>query len=372
MHCKFLEKMVLFKICIIFSLTIFSLFFTFYTAFKNKENGKGKWLALSFGAIAAVNFVEASFYFPNFKTLISNYVGVVFYAKETLEFLILPTFYLYLSFYYKKSTSWQKHLAPYIIMLIGAITYYIFRGSAEALIKAECHRDLWANAGNLSFNLGLTAQVSVYGLLSYNLINALESEGFPFRKWHFILLFTLLGIRLITITDNLISVFFAYQDFQIFLYILAKMGILCGLFSLIFWELKYGFATNTIDQVKQKYQSSGLSNSQVIAVKNEIEKYFEGKPFLEADFNLDKMATDIGISKTYLSQVINQEYGLNFRELINKLRVETSLIYLSNNPEMNINEIYYEVGFNSKSVFNSAFKKQMDCTPTEYRLMRKN
>jgi AraC-like DNA-binding protein len=240
-------------------------------------------------------------------------------------------------------------------------------GSSESIIKAVCHRDLWTNAENLGLNLGLTAQLSVYGLLAYNLINSVNSQGFPFKTWHFILLFTFIGIRLITITDNLLSIFFTYQHFQIFLYILAKIGTLAGLFSLFFWELKYGFAINTIEVVKQKYQKSGLSNEQVDIIKQEIQEFFKYKPYLDADFNLDIVSKEIGFSKTYISQVINQEFGVNFNSFINNLRIEESLYLLVNKLDMNINEVFYEVGFNSKSVFNTAFKKQVGCTPSEYR-----
>jgi AraC-like DNA-binding protein len=338
-----------------------------YIFLKNNENSKGKWLAISFLALAMVNFVEASFYFRDFKILISKYFGVVFYVKESLEFFVLPTFLLYLSFYYQKSINWIKHLSPYIFIICLSIFYYLFWGSSQAIVKAVCHRDLWNDSVNLGLNLGLTSQLSVYGLLAYNLINSDSSQGFPFRKWHNILLFTFIGIRLITITDNLLSIFFTYQYFQIFLYILAKIGTLAGLFSLFFWELKYGFATSTIDVVKQKYQNSGLSVTQINIIKHEIQEYLRTKPYLDADFNLDTMAKETAVSKTYLSQVINQEFSTNFNTFINHLRLEASLDYLVNKPEMNINEVFYKVGFNSKSVFNSAFKKQIGCTPSEYR-----
>jgi AraC-like DNA-binding protein len=359
--------MTLLKICIIFSLAIFSAFFTVYIFFKNNENGKGKWLALSFLALALVNFVEASFYFRDFKTYIANYLGLMFYIKDSLEFFVLPTFLLYLSFYYQISVNWQKHLGPYLFILGLSIFYFINVGSSEAIITAVCHRDLWSDKENLMLNLGLTAQLSVYGLLAFNIINEENSHGFPFKKWHNILLFTFMGIRLITITDNLISIFFSYQYFQIFLYTIAKIGTLTGLFSLFFWELKYGFATNTVEVVKQKYQYSGLSPEQVNVIKQKIQEFLKDKPYLDADFNLDIMAKEMGYSKTYLSQVINQEFGINFNAFINKLRIEESLYLLVNKLDMNINEVFYEVGFNSKSVFNSTFKKLVGCTPSEYR-----
>ena len=70
----------------------------------------------------------------------------------------------------------------------------------------------------------------------------------------------------------------------------------------------------------------------------------------------------------YLSQVINAHTGLNFYDFISQYRIEEAKKILSE-PFTNktVLEVLYEVGFNSKSSFNTAFKKFTGVTPTHYK-----
>ena len=69
----------------------------------------------------------------------------------------------------------------------------------------------------------------------------------------------------------------------------------------------------------------------------------------------------------YVSQVINQDLGSNFYELVNQRRIERAMQLLMEPPNRTILEIALSVGYNSKSTFNTAFRRQTGVTPTEYR-----
>ena len=73
---------------------------------------------------------------------------------------------------------------------------------------------------------------------------------------------------------------------------------------------------------------------------------------------------------TYLvSQAINEGLKRNFYDLINGYRVEEAkqLLVDSKNMNFTILSIGFEAGFNSKTTFNTVFKKFTGSTPTEYR-----
>jgi AraC-like DNA-binding protein len=75
------------------------------------------------------------------------------------------------------------------------------------------------------------------------------------------------------------------------------------------------------------------------------------------------------LSPTYLSQVINREFQLNFRDFLNSVRV-TSARKLLEDPgrrETPVVQIGFDVGFNSASVFYAAFRKFTGTTPLNYR-----
>jgi AraC-like DNA-binding protein len=81
------------------------------------------------------------------------------------------------------------------------------------------------------------------------------------------------------------------------------------------------------------------------------------------------MAAAAAIPAKHLSQVINEQYELNFNDFINRYRVDEAKGKLLDPAakEFKLLRIAFEVGFNSKSVFNRAFKKNTGLSPSEFR-----
>lgn len=91
------------------------------------------------------------------------------------------------------------------------------------------------------------------------------------------------------------------------------------------------------------------------------------QPYLDDQLTLQKLASGIGLPEKQLSQLINQQLGKHFFDYVNQFRIQESLKLLSENPELTVLEILYQVGFNSKSSFYTAFKKETGQTPISYR-----
>ena len=92
------------------------------------------------------------------------------------------------------------------------------------------------------------------------------------------------------------------------------------------------------------------------------------KPYLKSDLKISELADSLTVPYYQLSQLINDEFLVNFYDFINKYRVEEAkklLIEDTNNYK--ILAIAYEVGFNSKATFNRVFKKFTDLTPSEFK-----
>lgn len=93
------------------------------------------------------------------------------------------------------------------------------------------------------------------------------------------------------------------------------------------------------------------------------------KPYLDSELNLVKLADRLQISSHQLSYVINQGFGINFFHFINQYRVKRAEELLTD-PQydhLTIVAIGFESGFNSKTSFNTTFKKITSHTPTAYR-----
>jgi len=112
--------------------------------------------------------------------------------------------------------------------------------------------------------------------------------------------------------------------------------------------------------------SKEAEENKFLMIKNYIKK---NKRFLDPAFSLERLSSEMGISTSKLSHLINQESGYSFPDYINFLRVEKAKKYLikSDFSTYTIVAIGLECGFNSKSTFYTAFKKFTNVTPSEFK-----
>ncbi len=99
-----------------------------------------------------------------------------------------------------------------------------------------------------------------------------------------------------------------------------------------------------------------------------MEHISANKPFLEPDLSLRELARQIEIHPNHLSWILNQNLGMNFNAFINKYRIDTfkSIARAKENKKLTIEGMAFESGFNSKTVFNTCFKKETGLTPSQY------
>lgn len=90
------------------------------------------------------------------------------------------------------------------------------------------------------------------------------------------------------------------------------------------------------------------------------------KPYLEEALTLQKLSIRTEIPLKHLSFLINQIIGKHFFDFVNAYRIEEAKSLLKDR-DLTIQQTMYRVGFNSKSSFNTAFKKHTATTPSKYR-----
>lgn len=129
-----------------------------------------------------------------------------------------------------------------------------------------------------------------------------------------------------------------------------------------------GFFKSTSLAEPQKYKSSSVTSEQYQWILGKLNEVMEKeKPFLKADFSLPDLAQQLGTSAHILSQVINDGLGKNFFEMTAEYRVEEAKRLLKEQPNVKVEEIAEQVGYNSKSSLNNSFKKITGMTPSEFR-----
>ena len=95
----------------------------------------------------------------------------------------------------------------------------------------------------------------------------------------------------------------------------------------------------------------------------------EEKTFMEPDLTLESLADSLSMLPRDLSMLINRHFEINFYEFVNGYRIEEAkrMLIAPEYQKTTITDIYLAVGFNSKSVFYTFFKKFEGMTPSQYR-----
>ncbi|WP_051685885.1 helix-turn-helix domain-containing protein [Rheinheimera texasensis] len=116
-----------------------------------------------------------------------------------------------------------------------------------------------------------------------------------------------------------------------------------------------------------KYQRSALGAEQATSIANKLQQAMEqDELYLDAALSLPRLARHIGCSANYISQTLNERLGLNFFDYVNRYRVQAAARQLRD-TDLTVLDIAMNVGFNAKSSFYTAFKKELQQTPSQYR-----
>lgn len=115
-----------------------------------------------------------------------------------------------------------------------------------------------------------------------------------------------------------------------------------------------------------KSEKTVLINSQIESLRKYVSEH---ELYLNPSLTIQEVSQNVGIPVRDLSLLINQQMNQHFFDFINEFRIEKAMQILKDESKtkLTVLEILYEVGFNSKSSFNTAFKKHTNMTPTEFR-----
>ena len=90
------------------------------------------------------------------------------------------------------------------------------------------------------------------------------------------------------------------------------------------------------------------------------------KPYLNPEFRLMDLRQVLPLNRTYLSQLINTEYGCNFYQFVTNYRIEEAKQLMKAHPDMLMQDIAEQCGFSSPTVFARIFSREVGMTPTEW------
>ncbi|GAA5022539.1 hypothetical protein GCM10011506_00700 [Marivirga lumbricoides] len=132
-------------------------------------------------------------------------------------------------------------------------------------------------------------------------------------------------------------------------------------------DSKLKLVANMVRENQPKLNPTPVPNDERI---DRLHQYMVAEePYLDPSISIQDLSDKIDMPARELSVLINHKIGLHFFDYINSYRIKkaTALLKDPDKKAFTVLEILYEVGFNSKSSFNTAFKKHTGTTPTQYR-----
>ncbi|MGE8556341.1 MAG: AraC family transcriptional regulator [Chryseobacterium jejuense] len=88
---------------------------------------------------------------------------------------------------------------------------------------------------------------------------------------------------------------------------------------------------------------------------------------LDADLSLEKMAEISAYSPFHFHRIFKLVTGETLQNYIIRRKIEKSAFFLAVHKNMEMKEIYFDLGFSNPSVFSKTFKKYYGLPPSEFR-----
>tara|TARA_Y100001933_G_scaffold172174_2_gene170344 strand:+ start:41666 stop:43399 length:1734 start_codon:yes stop_codon:yes gene_type:complete len=115
--------------------------------------------------------------------------------------------------------------------------------------------------------------------------------------------------------------------------------------------------------------SSGPSEITIEVILMRLKKFEEDLGFLDSEVSLNSLAKDIGTNHKYLSMIVNESKGQDFRNYLKDLRITTAINTIKSNRDLtklSIAELAEKFGFRSPDSFARAFKWKTKITPSKF------
>lgn len=126
-----------------------------------------------------------------------------------------------------------------------------------------------------------------------------------------------------------------------------------------------------LDGAASKYARSALDAPARARIGRKLDEAWNVQRLhLDSQLTLRLLCERLRENPHYVSQVINQDLDTSFYDLVNRQRIRDAMDALLRQPDRPVIEIALEVGFNSKSTFNAAFRQHAGMTPTQFRHSR--
>ena len=317
---------------------------------------------------------------------------------EPFPILLGPSIYLYIRSFRERITLREgfPHLIFFLLFFLGAFLYYRYLMRMYDTLS-DVTTNISKNAIGYLFVFVKLSWYTTYYFLSRRALKHYEQSfqqlfsnsgriDLQWARW-----LNNATIILIAFTFAMNILMFIYPS-QFTLLLLINIAIITpylyvvaykGISQSSLWR-QMGFKQQELEQEMEdetrmethkssqlKMNKPGLTEDKIRELAKQIILLMEHeKIYREAELTLQDLSDTLHSSPHQVSQAINDGLKRNFYDVINGYRVEEAkrLLIDPRNKNFTILSVGFEAGFNSKTTFNTVFKKFTGSTPTEYKL----
>ena len=121
-----------------------------------------------------------------------------------------------------------------------------------------------------------------------------------------------------------------------------------------------------------KYARSALTSEHAAKLAARLEAAMQKDAlYLDPTLSLQKLAQHVGALPNQVSQTLNQAIGATFFDYVARWRIEASKPLIAAG-DASVLAVALDVGFNTRSTFYKAFKRETGMTPKDYRAVQRN
>lgn len=292
--------------------------------------------------------------------------------KVASSLLQLPLFYLYvLSACYSNFKITKKYAIHFFLFIVFLVIFYITDASNQSLLLYEIVSEIQFISYIIAIFIVLKKYKTIY-LENYS------NANYAVYKWLFqITLFSCIAHSFVLVRWFLSNSI--YQEYVLNINLLISFSVLSITIFFVLKALYYPQLFTGINMNLEPLSTTSKKKTKALSAKeSEVESQYletlitfmnDKKPYLDFELTLQKLSVKTEIPEKELSLLINHHLGKHFFDFINEYRINDAkkLLQAPSKKDLTVLEILYEVGFNSKSSFYSAFKKATNQTPTQYR-----
>ena len=364
---------------VIFFMNVISVFLlVFFSVFLITRKGQyrlSNFLLAGFLLINSIPFLFSVFFTLNIRIFRSS--PTLFLAFFTLDFLMGPLIYFYTKSISFRDFSFKKkdwlHLLPVMVFefyLIFSILLKQTNGVSRSFIWWEITMALLISHTLLV--IYACKSVGVLRRFTAAIKNVYSNIEKISLSWLRFVLFGFGVIWLMIIVNCLVRIFWKTPIPHLNDIISAANFVVSII--IIYYGLTQPKLFTEIES-QCKYMGSTLTSENAQLYANRLKEYMNTeKPHLTPSLTINKLSEKLAIPAKHLSQLVNEKFQQNFFDFVNGYRIEEAKRHLATRSRRNLNisQIIYEVGFNSKAAFNRAFSKQVGMSPKEFKKQTQN